>query len=493
MVPQLWVRACAGIAFVIGLAAFDRAVFAQPPVMATRLPAVTAAPGLPADRLAAGDGMFAGQSELALPPLLDLVVQRNASLQAMTLTWRAAQQRFPQAVALDDPTFMAMTAPGSFASGTVQPAYVVGGAQKIPWFGKRAARGDAAAADASAAFHDVRDARLQLEQSTRMAYFEYYLIARRIELNRQNLGLTRQARDTARIKYENNQVTEQDMLQADVEAASTQRRLVELDRMHRVAVARINTLLRRDPGEPLPEPLVELPAGARLPQADFLRQLALSQRPDLAAIGARVRSEQAALELALKQYYPDAEIYGKYDSFWQPAATQSPLRGQVGINVNVPIYRKKLNAAVCEAQFRLAGRQAEYRQKAADVQFEVESAAAEVAESEEAIEIYRARLLPATESTVATARANYDVGKTTFLNLLSAQQQLLMQREQYQQTLAAFQVRLADLERAIGGPLPSAVQAEPVPPPAQNAASYQNARPARPAQSAAAPGAGVLR
>ena len=71
---------------------------------------------------------------------------------------------------------------------------------------------------------------------------------------------------------------------------------------------------------------------------------------------------------------PDTEIYGRYDSFWQPAATQGPLRGQVGVNMNVPIYRRKLNAAVSEAQFKLAQRQAEYRQKVADMQFEVESA-----------------------------------------------------------------------------------------------------------------------
>ena len=66
-------------------------------------------------------------------------------------------------------------------------------------------------------FSDVRDARLQLIQTTRMAFFEFYLIARELEINRGNLQLTREFRDTARTKYENNLVTEQDVLQADVE------------------------------------------------------------------------------------------------------------------------------------------------------------------------------------------------------------------------------------------------------------------------------------
>ena len=234
-----------------------------------------------------GDGMFAGQSELSLQQLTDIVVQRNSSLEAMTLAWRAAQQRYPQAIALDDPTFMAMAAPASFSSSTTQSAYVLGGSQKLPWFGKREARGAAAQADANAMFHDVRDARLQLEQSTRMAFYEYYLVTRELELNSANLELTRDFRETAQSKYENNQVTQQDVLQADLESATTERRMLELNRMFRIATARINTLLRRNPDELLPAPPNELTEMARLPDALLLRQMAVSQRPDLAAIGSR--------------------------------------------------------------------------------------------------------------------------------------------------------------------------------------------------------------
>ncbi len=500
MAPHLKVVACAGMVLLLcGLAADGRSSFAQgPPATPRGTRARSATSRLPAlsapQSFISGDGMFAGQNELSLEQLTDIVVQRNSSLEAMTFAWRAAQQRYPQAIALDDPTFMAMAAPASFSSNTTQSAYVLGGSQKLPWFGKRETRGEAAQADANAMFQDVRDARLQLEQSTRMAFYEYYLVARELELNRQNLDLTRDFRETAQSKYENNQVTQQDVLQADLESATTERRLLELTRMYRVATARINTLLRRNTDESLPAPPNELTERAQLPDAGLLRQMAVSQRPDLAAIASRARADQAAVELAYKQYYPDAEIYGKYDSFWQPASTQSPLRAQVGVNVNVPIYRRKLNAAVCEAQFKLAQRQAEYRQKMADVQFEVESAHAQVAESQQAIQIYRAKLIPAAESNVNTARTNYDVGKTTFLNLLTAQQQFLMQREQYQQALATYHSRLAELERAVGGPLPVMGQPERVQtPPPQDVSIYKNAVPARPVHSAAVPARAATR
>ena len=56
----------------------------------------------------------------------------------MIAAWQAAAQRYPQAVALDDPMFMGMLAPGSINSSTVEGAYVVQLGQKLPWFGKRA-------------------------------------------------------------------------------------------------------------------------------------------------------------------------------------------------------------------------------------------------------------------------------------------------------------------------------------------------------------------
>ena len=145
------------------------------------------------------------------------------------------------------------------------------------------------------------------------------------------------------MKYENNQVTEQDVLQADVELAEIQRRRLELERMYRVAVARINTLLRRNPDDRR-----AAGAGAAGRRGRSAAGLAAARDgrwcsgPIWPRLRARMRTEEAAVQLARKQYFPDTEVYGRYDSFWQPAATQGDLRGQVGVNMNMPIYRRKL-------------------------------------------------------------------------------------------------------------------------------------------------------
>jgi outer membrane protein TolC len=413
----------------------------------------------------ASDGLFAGDRQLLAERLIAEVEARNPSLQAMAYAWRAAAQRYPQAVSLDDPMFMTMMAPASFGSNQVESAYVLQGSQKLPWFGKRQTRGQQAQAEAGAAFQDVQDTRLQIVQVTRLAFYDYYLAERQLEINERNRRSAQEFRDTAQVKYENNQVEQQDVVQADVELTGIQRRKIELARMRRVAVARINVLLLRTPDEPLPPSPESLAREFEVPPADALRQTAMARRPDLAALAARVRSEQAAVDLALKQYYPDAEFFGRYDSFWQPASTQSDLRGQVGVNMNVPIYRGRLNAAVCEAQFRLSQRRAEYQQRLVEIQYEVQAAYEQVEEARQTVELYTSQYLPFAEQNLALARANYDVGKATYLSLVMAQRQLFTVRETYEQTLTDFYRRIADLERAIGGQLPEKGGPEELPKP----------------------------
>lgn len=392
--------------------------------------------------------------ELSLDWLIQEVQQRNPSLQAMIAAWQAASARYPQAVSLDDPMFMAMAAPASFGSSEVESAYVLQGSQKFPWFGKRAARGRVAQNESTAAFQDVEDSRQRLTEITRVAFYDYYLASKQLELNRENLEIIRQFRSTAQSRYQANQVTQQDVLQAELELAGLERRTIELERARKLSIARINTLLRNDPYASLLAPPKVLTRATTEIDAELLQQLAISQRADLAAIAARVRAEEAEVTLAVKEFYPDVEVFGRYDSFWQPAETQSDLRGQVGVNMNVPIYRNKLNAGVREKLANVSKQRAEYEQRVLDIRYEVASASEQYEESRRTLELYDDRLLPAAEQNVTAARSNYDVNKTTFLDLATAQRQLVELREKREEALATFHTRQAELTRAVGGGLP---------------------------------------
>ncbi len=327
--------------------------------------------------------------------------------------------------------------------------YMVEASQKLPWFGKRDLRGQSAEAEASAMRLDVEDARVKLVEMVRMAYLDYYLVQRQREINAQNGRIVQEFRETALTKYRANLVTQQDVLQSDVELAELKRRQIELERMHKVAIARINTLLHRAANHVLPPPLQRLPLPELPVATDVLQQWAANRRPDLAALASRIRAEQAAADLACKEFYPDVEIVGRYDSI----GMEEPFRAQVGMNVNIPLYHERRRAAVREAQYKISQRRSEYEQRLDDIHNEVEATAEQAIETRRIVALYQDTILPAAEQNVEAAKAGYTTGKIDFLRLIDAQRQLIMLQEKRYEAEADYHRRLAELERVVAGPL----------------------------------------
>ena len=396
------------------------------------------------------DDSFAGTNELSLEALIAVVQARNPSLQAAQAAWSAAAERFPQVVAFDDPTLQTMFAPATFPSGSaVQSSYYIGVAQRVPWHGKRELRGQMAQWEANAAGWNVEEVKLRLAAAARMAFFDFYLVRRELELNQHNVELMQDFRAAAKAKYEANQVSEQDLSAADLELAKLQQQRLELEQTERTSVARINTLLHQRPDNGLPPPPQRLTINTDLPEAGSLREVAIQRRPELAALAARIQSEQNAVALACKEYYPDFEFMGRYDSFW----TDRVQRPQVGMNMNVPLRNDRRAAAVCEAQFRVSKLMAEHSQLEDAVREEVQIAHSRVLSNQKTAELYGDRILPAALTNLEAARAAYIAGSIDFLRLMEARRQSTEQQIGYQRTLTEYHRSRSDLERAVGTPI----------------------------------------
>lgn len=393
------------------------------------------------------DDPFAGRDELPLDELVAAVKARNPSLQGALASWNAAANKYPQVIALDDPMFQSMYAPRSYSGDSdVQASHYFGVAQKFPWPGKRELRGNQANWEAAAASFDVGEAQLRLTEGARMAFFDYYLNQRERELNASSREALSRFRDVARSKYEANQVSQQDVLQADVELAQFEQQQIELNQERMVTVARINTLLHRRPDHPLPAPPRKLSVVEDLPPVEGLREWAVGNRPELQALAARVQSEQSVAALACKEFYPDFELMGRYDRFW----TDREQQPQIGLNMNVPLNQSKRHAAVQEALWRVHKMQADYDQAADTIRGEVQSAYARVEGSRRKIEVFESRILPAARDNLSAAQSGYEAGTVDFLRLIEAQRQLLDLREKSQMAVTDFHRRAAELSRAVG-------------------------------------------
>lgn len=406
------------------------------------------AAGIPED----GKASSVALDSLLRAPSLDLrllersVLERNPTLGAMRAAWRGAQAGADQAGALEDPMLEFMTAPQSWSSSAVDPAYMASVSQRLPIFGQRGLQGRAARAGARAMAEDYWSARLDMLREARRAYYEYFLVGRGRVVNAEVRELLAQLRRSAVGKYSAGTAGLEDALQADVEIAMLDHEDVALTRARRVAVARLNALLQREPGSPIPEPQADIALPAAPMRSDSLLALARELRPELKSWSAQRESREAGLALARRQRLPEFTLTARYDRFME----EREWRPQIGLSLNLPIQFGRLGAAEREA--RAGIEQMEYRRKAAEAQvgLEVETALAGVQESEHEIHIIEERVVPATESALRSVRASYENNRSSFAGLLNVERDLARARLELYRAKVGYLQGFADLERAAG-------------------------------------------
>jgi outer membrane protein, heavy metal efflux system len=418
-------------------------------VLATFLAPIVATTDAPAQHQANPD---TPKEALSVDALVEDVLARNPSLSQMVAAWQAASARYPQVRSWDDPMLSGMIAPASFGSNSVQSGYRVEVSQKIPFPGKLRLRGEGALAEASAASNDVEDMRVQLVEAARLAFYEYYQVDRAIAVNEEGLRLLNEFKENAVSRYKTGLVPQQDILQAEVEIGRQRERSITLDRMRKVAIARINTLRNAPTNDPLLPPPQQMNIVPDLPPIDKLQSDALGQRPDLKALEDRVKIEQAALSLAMRDYYPDTEVMAAYDTIMGNGPMRD-LAPQIGIRMNLPVRRGKRNGAVAEANAKVAQRQAELEGRANQIRLQVQEAYEQLLESERILALYSQTILPAARENVKAAQAAYVTGKTPFLSLIEAERSLVSLRDRNDEATADYFRRLATLDRVIGRPV----------------------------------------
>jgi outer membrane protein, heavy metal efflux system len=401
--------------------------------------------------------LFSAGKELTVDLLVEQVLARNPSLAEMVAAWQAASARYPQVISLDDP----MVA-GTFGPETIAPddrgvefASRLEISQKYPWPGKRQLRGQNAIAASNAAANDVDDVRLQLVESAKNAFYEYYLAERALEVNQESLDLLKRIQEDAQNRYRTNlqKVSIQEVYQFKVEIGKEERRRLELERMRQVAKARINTLMHFAPENPLPKPPKELKVDGGIRPVQELREMGLARRPDLEAMRNRAAAEEAALDLAYKEFYPDLEPFFMYDRFMGNTSGNRDLATMVGLRLNLPVRRARRNAAVEEAEARLAQRRAELAELTDQANFQIDQAYQEVREAAETVRLYETKILKDAKENIEAARPAYVTGLIPASNLVEAERTFVELKDRYFQAVADYFRRRAALDRAVATPL----------------------------------------
>lgn len=314
--------------------------------------------------------------------------------------------------------------------------------------GKRRRR--IAFAEAQARSGEAEIARLTAETrvEVRRAYFGLAAAQRRAAETAELQRLAESARDAAHARFEAGDVPRLEALQADLAAAQAAGETDKARGALAGARAELNALLRRPLDGPLSagDPL----DSGRVPPLDEAVRVALDASAELSVLDLGIAEQQAQVELARAEAVPDVTVAGTVTHDSPP---EFDWGTRAAVTLTLPIFNRG-RAQVRLEEATLARLRAEREAAAARVRGEVYAAAANAEVQRQALLRFRDTILPQAAEVERMAEDSYRSGQTGLVSLLQSLQAVRDLRLQAVQAETDYQTALADLERALGAPLP---------------------------------------
>ena len=336
--------------------------------------------------------------------------------------------------------------PSNPAAGTTKKLKV---SQELPFWGKRDLKREIAEANARKATLLKAQVENELVAKVKVAYAEYHSAHLVSGLARDLKSRLDTLAKLARARYAQALGRLQDVTRAEVEKASLETEIVRTEAERRKARVKINRLLAR----PLEAPLVEAPAPRPIPPMETLDLAALTERaqrsnPDILAQQATIEGADTARRLAEKGWYPDFEVAVssvKRDGDW---------RGyEAMVSMNVPLQASLRESEIGEAKALAGAARTRRELRALELGNEVSDAWISLKSAREVERLLREGQLPQAEIGFQAAAKGYELGRTDLLDVLQTEQQLWKSNIDLVKMLFEQQIRLAELEKLVGGEL----------------------------------------
>ena len=337
----------------------------------------------------------------------------------------------------------------SFEIEKETPKQSFGFAVPLELGGKRAKRIAVGEATIRAGEAELAATIAQVRNDVRRVYFEALVADARSSVLRELRDLSQRARDTAQARFDSGDAPRLEVLQADLALATAENEATAADGVALAARSKLNALLALplDTVQPLSTPL---DAGGAVVTERGARPGASRQHR---ARGARPPNREQRAKLALAQRAARARRH---------ADCHAHARRAARVHLRVARRRRRHAPALHDPQGGRDGRgqprstQLTAQRQAALLRIDGDvTAAAAIAEAQrQAYVRYRDEILPQAQQVEQLAQDSYQLGQTGIAALLQALQASRDVRLRSLDAVSQFQTALADLERAIGAPLP---------------------------------------
>jgi len=293
---------------------------------------------------------------------------------------------------------------------------------------------------------ELQSKELETITMVKEAYYEYLLLTTSIRTLEEIKGLLSSMIRIAETKYAVGEVSQQDVIKAQVELTMLLNEVLELEAEKDVVHAEIKALLNRPQddntltisSEKLPEEKVKLDLGS-------LTNKALEVNPELKLMKYEVENKESEVELTRKNYYPDfmlgiAPIQrdGRFDA-WDAM-----------FQINIPLWRAKYENQVGERVNMADAMRSRVKAEENMINAKVKEGVVKVETADRITMLYVTSLIPQAELSFESALKNYQSGRVDFLTLLDTERLLKKTKIDYIEAVTTYYKRLVLLERVVG-------------------------------------------
>ena len=298
--------------------------------------------------------------------------------------------------------------------------------QEIPWPGSLGARSGVMRAAAAGARAEEGTVRRELTSAMAVAYSRLGYTVTALETLRHQRELLEAAVQLSTTRYATGAAPQSDPLQAKLarDRLRSEEFVLESDRI--AALAAVNALRNRAPGDSVPVTAIDLAAlragAAPQPPADSLVARALATHPRLTARRAAIDQATRTIQVERLGARPDFTLSARYG--YRPVAFgfKFPDFFSAFVGVRLPIWAwRKQNRLADAARADSTGAAAGLRDAELQLSREVTETAARVQASQQRLALLVDGVLPTAQGTVESVMRSYQVGRAEFLTLLSVE------------------------------------------------------------------------
>jgi cobalt-zinc-cadmium efflux system outer membrane protein len=375
--------------------------------------------------------------------VVEIAKRLNPTVAAASLDFSAALNMVGAAGVLDDPKLV-LEAWDVNSLGVGQRRFGV--EQEIKLWSKYGLERDIAQSDAEAAKFQGRATVTELIAQVVAAHGEYNAAYEAVGISTEIKRRYDEILGLLRSRYGTTSVDQQDVIKAEIEAATAEGDVVRRQGELKSAAARLNALIGRPSLAPLAAPTSF--RAVRTISLAQVQALARSANPMLALAGAQSNSAAQTKSLTDLNYYPDVTLGAKY--------VQRPFTEDTGefmLGVKLPLHHEVKDAEQRAAGARLGAAQARNEALRLRIDGQIADAWFGVDALRKVVQIYVSRQLPPARSSVDNARNGFQAGSSDISMVFESERRLRAVQLDLLKLKVELQTKYAEMERLAGGSL----------------------------------------